>query len=95
MAFSYALVHRTARLELYEVTETLDADVGGNILHALARIPVKVTLTRILAAAILSDTIVTDRTAALIELTSVNAVGSGDADPQLLVLLEIPDDEIR
>ena len=95
MAFSSTLVRRTSRLEIYEVIETLDADIGGDVAHTLGRIPDKVTLTRIHAAAILSDYVATARTAAVVTLVSTAAVGSGQALAQLLVILEIADDLVR
>jgi len=95
MAYSYALIHRTATSELYEVTETLDADTGGNLLHTLGRIPDKVTLTPIGITARLSDYVATAITAALVTLSSTAAVGSGAALPQLRVLLEVAPDQIR
>lgn len=89
MAFSFALIQKTATTEVYEVTETLDADVGGNVVHTLGRVPSLVVLTRLLAAARVSDYVATPITDALVTLSSTAGVGSGDANPQLRVFLGV------
>lgn len=95
MAYSFALIHKTATTELYEVTEDADADVGGDVDHTLGRVPDIVILTRLLSEAILSDYVVTAITDALVTLLSTNAGGSGAANPQLRVFLGLAPDQLR
>ncbi|MCK4300974.1 MAG: hypothetical protein KAX80_15645 [Planctomycetes bacterium] len=89
MAYSFALLQKTATMEVYEVTETLDADIGGDVVHTLGRVPSLVVLTPLLAAARISEYVATAITDALITLSSTNGAGSGDANPQLRVYLRV------
>jgi len=95
MAYSFALIHKTATTELYEVTETADADTGGDITHTLDRVPDIVVPTRLLAAARVSDSVFTAITNLLVTISSTAGVGSGDANPQLRVFLGLAPDQLR
>ena len=95
MAFSFALIHKTATTELYEVIEDADADVGGDIAHTLGRVPDIVILTPLLPAAHVSLSTVSAITNLLVSLLSTNGGGSGDADPQLRVFLGLAPNQLR
>lgn len=93
--FSFALIHKTATTELYEVTEDADADTGGDVAHTLGRVPDIVIKTELLVEARVSEYVVTAITNALITLSSTNGVGSGAAEPQLRVFLGLAPDQLR
>ena len=83
MATSHTERYRTSTERGYRVTATADADVAHTIPHGLGRVPDHVTLTPILAAARVSNWIVTSVTDANVVLGATADVGSGDQDPQL------------
>jgi len=95
MAVSSALVQNGARKKVWNVTATADADVAVTIAHGFGKAPQAVTVTPLLPNFYLNEPEVTTLSATNIGLTLQNAVGSGDADPQIRVIAELAPDETR
>lgn len=73
-----------------DIIASADADVGPlAVPHLLGSVPVEVTLTPLLAVAHVSEWVVSGIDATNIELVKANAVGSGDADPQVRLCVRL------
>lgn len=99
MAFTITNVITEAEVFVADVEAALDADVGPlNVPHGLQAAPNRVTLTPLLVNYYLSNFIVSAIGAVNIELTKVNAVGSGVAGDQVRVVATlgwVPTQEVR
>lgn len=90
MAFSTAAVRLDADVEVYDCISDADADVGPfDVGHGLGSVPVEVILVPMLAPFYLNEWTVNSINAARVQVTGANAVGSGDADVQLRVIIRI------
>lgn len=90
MAITATVIRQSAREFIADITATLDADVGPiNVNHLLGSVPLEVTVTPLLAVAHTSAWAVTGISATQVSLTKANAVGSGDADPQLRLVARL------
>ena len=86
-----AVVFQGANLEIYDITATADGDQSENLPHGLPVTPLMVTITPLLQApAEASEWAVTRIVADDIELTKSTAVGSGDANPQVRLIVAVP-----
>lgn len=87
MAFSHAIIRQDHRLFVADVISDADADVGPyDIPHLLGSVPVHFTIVPLLANYYLNEWHVSGVDATNISLTGANAVGAGDADPQVRVI---------
>ena len=99
MAFTITNILETAEVFVANVEADADADVGPlNVPHGLQAFPNRVTLTPLLVEFYLSNFIVSGVDADNIELTKVNAVGSGTAGDQVRIIATLgwlPTDLVR
>lgn len=95
MAFSSAEIYRTSRSRQFNLTATLDADVGGTVAHGLGQAPDNVELLPLTAEARLSDWIVTAVDATNVTVAKDAAVGSGAAAAQARLTVSLRDNLIR
>lgn len=88
------LVGSTNRI--FDVEATADADTGsGNVAHGLAETPLEVVLTPLLAAARISDWILTTRDGTNVAVGKTTTVGSGAAGAQVRVHASLPHSIVR
>lgn len=87
MAVSFTMVPALTgqNIEVFDIIADADGDTVVNVSHTLGEIPQVVTLTPVIAAARLSEWIVTDKDSSNVELTKTTAAGSGSASVQLQV----------
>lgn len=95
MAVAVVTISEGARKKVWDIISDADADVAATIPHGLGVAPQAVTLTPLLPNFYLNEPEVSGLTAVNIVLTLQNAVGSGDADPQIRVIAELDPDQIR
>lgn len=83
MAVNITVILNAPATHVVEVEATADADTTAVIPHTLAAVPEEVMITPLVAAARLSDWIVTGIDNVNVTLTKTTAVGSGAAGVQV------------
>jgi hypothetical protein len=89
-AFVITNIRQAAKVFVADIEATADADVGPlDVPHGLGSIPLDVTLTELQVEAWTSTFVVSGVDAVNVELTKVNAVGSGVAGDQIRVVARL------